>query len=62
MTEKIANLLDKYWDKFGEGFPLYQAPTDWSQIEYDIKKCLREGKKAQDLKPEVYGAVKGDDY
>lgn len=62
MPEKIANLIDKYWDQFGEGFPLYQAPTNWSTIEYDIKKCLRENKKAADLKPNVYGAREGYDY
>ena len=62
MPEKIKRLLDKYWDQFGEGFPLYQAPTDWSETEYDIKKCLRENKKAEDLKPDVYGARDGYDY
>lgn len=62
MPERIQNLLDKYWDQFGEGFPLYQAPTNWSEIEYDIKKCLRENKRAPDLKPEQYGARYGDDF
>lgn len=62
MPEKIKNLLEKYWDAFNEGFPLYQAPLNWSEIEYDIKKCLRENKKAADLKPDVYGATEGRDY
>ena len=62
MPERIENLLDKYWDQFGESFPLYQAPTNWSEIEYDIKKCLRENKRAADLKPDVYGAREGYDY
>ena len=62
MPEKIKNLMDKYWNTFGEGFPLYQAPQDWGAVEYDVKKCLREGKRAQDLKPNVYGATEGRDY
>lgn len=62
MPEKIKNLLNKYWDQFGEGFPLYQSSTDWAEIEYDIKKCLRENKKAEDLKPNVYGAREGYNY
>ena len=62
MPEKIKNLMNKYWDRFKEGFPLYQAPQDWSAVEYDIKKCLRENKRAQDLKPDIYGAKEGLDY
>lgn len=62
MKERIKNLLDKYWDKFGEGFPLYQAPVNENEIEYDIKKCIRENKRAADLKPNVYGAMEGRDY
>lgn len=62
MPDVIKKLLDKYWDKFGEGFPLYQAPTDWSQVEYSIKKCLRENKTAAQLWPDIYGAREGYDY
>ena len=62
MPDKIVKLLDKYWDTFGEGFPLYQAPTDWGKTEYDIKKCLRENKPAPELMPDQYGASIGDDY
>lgn len=62
MPEKIKHLLDKYWDMFGEGFPLYQASSDWSKVEYDIKKCLRENKRAADLKPNEYGAMQGVDF
>lgn len=62
MPEKIAKLLDKYWDQFGEGFPLYQAPTEWAETEYDIKKCLREKKTASQLWPDKYGATEDRDY
>lgn len=62
MPEKIKNLLNKYWDQFGEGFPLYQASTDWAEVEYEIKKCIKENKRAAELKPNVYGAREGDDF
>lgn len=62
MPDKIKHLLEKYWDQFGEGFPLYQASHNWGKIEYDIKKCLRENVRAPELMPDQYGAVEGQDY
>ena len=47
----IDEWLQKYVDKFDEGFPMYQlgrSRTDAEIIEI-IQRCLNEGKTAYDL-------------
>lgn len=58
-TSEIIEYLDKYKDKFGEGFPLMQANGDSSIVKDQIKRCIDQNKKASELFPDIYGACEG---
>lgn len=62
MPEQINELLDQYWDKFGDAFPLYQEPDDWETLKDDLIQCIEKGIPAQKLKPDLYGACIGKDF
>lgn len=59
MTKKMQDLIDQYWDRFGEGFPLYHVDLDIAKK--DLQECLDKNISAEKLKPDVYGANKGVD-
>lgn len=50
--------LDKYFDMFGEDFPLMQAPNKKEAIEH-IMQCINQNKTAEKLYPQYYGARSG---
>ena len=59
MPKDVEILLDQYEEKFGEGFPLMQAPPSWEEIKKDIQQCLDQGITASKLRPSSYGACYG---
>lgn len=62
MPEKIIELLDQYWDVFGDAFPLYQEPNDWKTLEDDLTQCIEKKIRAEELKPDLYGACIGKEF
>lgn len=62
MPKDVIILLDQYREKFGEGFPLMQASSDWDEVKADIQECLTKGITAPELNPDFYGACLGRDY
>lgn len=60
MEKKYLEVLDKYYEEFGEEFPLMQA--DGLEGAYkDAEMCIALKTKASDLKPQ-YGSVEGIEY
>lgn len=55
----IESELFLYEEMFKEGFPLMQAGGSTEKVQGQIKRCLIEGKKAEELWPEQYGACMG---
>lgn len=60
MEKKYLEIFDKYYEEFGEEFPLMQADGLEGAYE-DAKVCLAKKVKASDLKPQ-YGSVEGKEY
>lgn len=58
MDQKSAEELDKYFDKFGHGFPLMQANSLEEAVKH-CKECVSKNKSASELYPKLYGSVKG---
>lgn len=52
------SLLFKYWQKFGECFPLMQAPDDEQAVKH-LNECLLKDVSAPKLYPDIYGAAEG---
>lgn len=44
MKEQLQKLIDQYWDKFGEGYPLEMVQETQDESIASIKKCLKQGK------------------
>lgn len=53
-----VKLLDEYFDRFGESFPMMQAPN-MEEAKKHLEACLEKGKAAGELFPQVYGALDG---
>ena len=54
-TSDIESELFLYEKMFKEGFPLMQAGGSTEKVREQIKCCLLEGKKANELWPSQYG-------
>ncbi len=54
-TNEISKELESYYDKFGESFPLMQANGSAKIVKNQIKECLRNNKKANEIWPDIYG-------
>lgn len=60
--EQYKNVMEKaeeYREKIGQTFPLAQAGSDLLKAIKDMNECIRLGKKAEELKPDIYGACVG---
>lgn len=58
-TQDISEYLDSYYDKFDESFPLMQSNGDSEKIIEQINKCVKQGKKASIMWPQIYGVCEG---
>lgn len=58
-TIEIKNELNLYREKFGENFPIMQAPNNTEEIRKTINECINKNKKASELYPELYGSCIG---
>lgn len=47
----IYKALDLYYEKFGEVFPSMEYDMPIDEMENFMLKCIRLGKKAEELKP-----------
>ena len=56
MSNRLDNLLYKYWNKFGDMFPTMDFQDESKDdICVRIEKCLAEGKTAEELFDLNYG-------
>jgi hypothetical protein len=44
MKEQLQKLIEQYWDKFGEGYPLEMVQETQDESIASIEKCLKQGK------------------
>ena len=60
-TSQIESSLLLYERAFHEGYPLMQVKDSASpeDIKSEIAQCITQGKKCQELWPEVYGKNDG---
>lgn len=58
-TSEILKELEKYQNKFNEGFPLMQAYGDAKIVRKQIMECIKKNKRASVLWPEIYGECNG---
>lgn len=58
-TSEILKELEKYQNKFNEGFPLMQAYGNAKIVRKQIMECINKNKRASVLWPETYGECNG---
>lgn len=50
MEDEVLKKLDKYYERFNDAFPTMELPEmSDKELIAAINKCLKQGKKAQDV-------------
>lgn len=58
MYEMCRSYCDMYYEVFGQSFPLMQSPNMEKAMDH-MSDCMEQNKLAEDLYPEIYGALPG---
>lgn len=61
MADQLRDYLDGYYDEFHESFPMEQAVDSIETVMKQIAQCLYQRKPAQELYPDIYGDMAGDE-
>ena len=59
INQQLNDYIIFYHKKFKKPFPLMQSSGSDEEIIKQIKKCIAENKRAEEIWPKQYGACKG---